>query len=91
MSNLLSLMQSVPAVLLADGSFWLPPPDSSTAPAVDCVFYLILGVCAVFFLAGGGDDGLFRGRLSASAGASGGEDGDSQQRAGSHLDGHSRC
>ena len=50
MSNLLSLMQSVPAVLLADGSFWLPPPDSSTAPAVDFVFYLILGVCAFFFL-----------------------------------------
>ncbi len=35
MSNFLSRMQSVPAAILADGSFWLPPPDSSTAPAVD--------------------------------------------------------
>ncbi len=49
MSNLLSLVQSVPAVLLADGSFWLPPPDSATAPEVDFVFYMILGISAFFF------------------------------------------
>jgi cytochrome c oxidase subunit 2 len=30
-------------------SFWLPPQSSTAAPAVDRVFYLILGVCAVFF------------------------------------------
>ncbi len=51
MSSLLSIMQAVPAIVLGDGSFWLPPPDSSTAPAVDRVFYLVLGICAVFFVA----------------------------------------
>jgi cytochrome c oxidase subunit 2 len=32
------------------GSFWLPPSGSTVAPGVDKVFYLILGVCAFFFL-----------------------------------------
>ena len=50
MSSPVSLMQLLPAVILADGSFWLPPPDSSAAPAVDFVFYLILGVCAFFYV-----------------------------------------
>ena len=40
---------SVPAVLLGDSSFWLPPPDSTTAPAMDRVFYFILWICAFFF------------------------------------------
>ena len=31
------------------GSFWMPGQESTTAPAVDAVFYLILAVCAVFF------------------------------------------
>ena len=49
MSSLMTLASTVPAVLLGDGSFWLPPPDSSTAPAMDSVFYLILSICALFF------------------------------------------
>ena len=31
------------------GSFWMPPPSSTTAPAVDAVFNLILTICTVFF------------------------------------------
>ncbi|NOX56474.1 MAG: cytochrome c oxidase subunit II [Planctomycetes bacterium] len=37
-------------LLRESGSFWLPPSSSSTSPAVDRVFYLILGVCSFFFL-----------------------------------------
>jgi len=52
MIDVLPLTHFVSAALLGQtgGSFWLPPPDSSTAAAVDRVFYLILTVCAVFFL-----------------------------------------
>jgi cytochrome c oxidase subunit 2 len=32
------------------GSFWLPPPGSSTAPWVDTAFYFVLYVSAFFFL-----------------------------------------
>jgi cytochrome c oxidase subunit 2 len=49
MSSYMALATTVPAALLGDGSFWLPPPDSTTAPAMDSVFYLILAVCAIFF------------------------------------------
>ncbi len=49
MSILFSRMQSVSAVLLGDGSFWLPSQESAAAPAVDFVFYLILGISAFFF------------------------------------------
>lgn len=36
--------------LLAQGGYWLPPPDSTTADAVDTVFYLIMAVSAFFFV-----------------------------------------
>lgn len=49
MITMFTRLEFVPGVLLGDGTFWLPPPDSATAPAVDFVFYLILGVCAFFF------------------------------------------
>lgn len=49
MSTHLAWAAATPAVLLGDGSFWLPPPDSSIAPAVDRVFYLTLWICAFFF------------------------------------------
>ena len=38
-----------PLLAQAHGSFWLPGQDSTTAAAMDSVFYLILAVCAVFF------------------------------------------
>jgi len=34
----------------AEGSFWLPPPGSSSAPWVDAAFYFLLYVSAFFFL-----------------------------------------
>jgi len=45
LSNLLGLLP----VAQSGGSFWLPPPDSTTAGAVDALFYFILGVSAFFF------------------------------------------
>ncbi|MBN1854132.1 MAG: cytochrome c oxidase subunit II [Pirellulales bacterium] len=30
--------------------FWLPAPESTTAPVMDRVFYLILAICSFFFL-----------------------------------------
>jgi len=48
----LSRMTAVPAMTLlaqADGSFWLPPQRSTTAPAVDTVFNLIFWISAFFF------------------------------------------
>ena len=38
------------AVVRGTNSFWLPSTSSTTAPAVDRVFYLILGICSFFFL-----------------------------------------
>ena len=67
MSSLMMLASTVPAVLLGDGSFWLPPPDSTTAPAMDSVFYLILSVCAFFFFLVVALHGVLRDRLSAAA------------------------
>lgn len=34
----------------SDGVFWLPPPDSTTAPVADYLFNFLLGVSAFFFL-----------------------------------------
>ena len=33
-----------------DGSFWLPPPDSTTASAVDGLFYFVLWMSVFFFV-----------------------------------------
>jgi len=35
---------------LQDGTFWLPPQRSTIAPAVDTLFYTLLGISAFFFL-----------------------------------------
>lgn len=50
MNSLMTLSSSLPHVLLGDYPFWLPPPNSTTAPAVDRVFYLVLWISAFFFL-----------------------------------------
>jgi len=50
MNSLMTLSSSLPHVLLGDSPFWLPTPDSTTAPAVDRVFYLVLWISAFFFL-----------------------------------------
>ena len=86
----MTLANTVPAVLLGDGSFWLPPPDSSTAPAMDRVFYLILWICVVFFFLVVALHDVLRDRLSAAAGTYVAEDGHAQQCAGNHLDRHPR-
>jgi cytochrome c oxidase subunit 2 len=49
MNSALSVSNSATAALLGQGSFWLPPPSSEAAPAVDSVFYLILWTCVIFF------------------------------------------
>lgn len=49
MNTLLALACSIPAVLLGENPFWLPPPDSTTAPAMDRVFYFILWISVFFF------------------------------------------
>lgn len=51
-SHVLSSMTgSVPLELLGQtgGSFWLPPPDSTTAGSVDGLFYFLLWLSAFFF------------------------------------------
>ena len=45
-------MTTIPGTMLlaqAGESFWLPPPDSTTAESVDSLFYFILWVCVFFF------------------------------------------
>lgn len=37
------------ALLASEGTFWLPPQNSSVAPFVDRAFYFILTVSAIFF------------------------------------------
>ena len=39
-----------PPLAQTAGSFWLPPQESTIAPVVDQVFYLILSICSFFFL-----------------------------------------
>lgn len=50
MSTSLTSLPDLSAALLASGPFWLPPPGSSVAPAVDRVFYLVLGISTFFFV-----------------------------------------
>ena len=48
--DLPSLIDFPPALLgQTDGSFWLPPPDSTTAGAVDGLFYFLLWMSLIFF------------------------------------------
>ena len=48
-----------PLLAQASGSFWLPGQESTVAPEMDRVFYLILIVCTVFFALVVGLMGLF--------------------------------
>ena len=51
-SRFLSMADSPGGALWAqtDGTFWLPPPDSPTAEAMDDLFYLIFYIAAFFFV-----------------------------------------